>query len=170
METSRRRGDQSSRQQFTDPATAYAPAVQMTAIAPGRLLRRAAPVAGCVAVAVGTVIVATHDPAASGSRFPACAFHSATGLWCPGCGLTRGLHALLDGHLGAALSSNVFTPLAAVGIIWLLVAWICNAWDRPAPRLPDGVARVVMIAGPALLLAYGVLRNIPLAPFRALAP
>jgi len=144
--------------------------VQLTASAPSQLIRRAAPVVGCVAVAAGTVIVATHDPAAPGSRFPACAFHSATGLWCPGCGLTRGLHALLDGHLGAALSSNVFTPLAAVGIIWLLVAWVRSAWDRPVPRLPHRLERVLMIAGPALLLTYGVLRNIPAAPFRALAP
>jgi hypothetical protein len=114
--------------------------------------------------------VATHDPAAPGSHFPPCAFHSATGLWCPGCGLTRGLHALLGGHAGAALSYNVFTPVAVVAIVWLLVSWTRLAWDRPALRLPPQLQRVLVVAGPVVVLGYGVLRNIPAAPFRSLAP
>jgi len=123
-----------------------------------------------VAVGVATVLVAANDPAASSSRFPACVFHSATGLWCPGCGLTRGLHALLNGHVGAALSSNVFTPIAVVGIVWLLVSWTRVAWDRPALRLPRRAERWLLIGGPVLLFGFGLLRNIPAAPFRSLAP
>ena len=76
--------------------------VEVTAAGARPVLRRIAPIAGGAAVVAGAVLVATNDPAAPGSHFPACAFHSATGLWCPGCGLTRGLHALLDGHLGTA--------------------------------------------------------------------
>jgi len=132
--------------------------------------RRIAPVACCAAVGVAGVLVWHNDPAAPGSRFPGCLFHSATGLWCPGCGLTRGVHALLNGDVGAAMASNIFTPLAIVAIVWLLVGWLRRAWDRPTPRLPHRVERVLMIAGPAVVLAYGVLRNIPAAPFRSLAP
>jgi hypothetical protein len=134
------------------------------------VLRRIAPIAGSAAVVAAGVLVATNDPAVPGSHFPACAFHSATGLWCPGCGLTRGMHALLGGHLGAAMSSNLFTPVAVVALVWLLVSWVRVAWDRPALRLPRQLERSLAVAGPVILVAYGALRNIPLAPFRALAP
>jgi len=144
--------------------------VEVTAARRAPVLRRIAPIAGGAAVVAGAVLVATNDPSAPGSHFPACAFHSATGLWCPGCGLTRGMHALLGGHLGTAMSSNLFTPLAAVAIVWLLVSWVRIAWDRPALRLPRQVERRLAVAGPAVVLAYGALRNIPLAPFRWLAP
>ena len=132
--------------------------------------RRAAPIAGGVAAAVAGVLVWHNDPAAGGSRFPGCAFHSATGLWCPGCGLTRGMHALFNGHVGAALAANVFTPLALVAIVWLLAGWGRTAWGRPALRLPRRVERVLIVAGPVMVLGYGVLRNIPAPPFRSLTP
>src|SRR3954469_4662288 len=73
-----------------------------------------APIAtACLALA-GLAYTAGHDPNVSGSVFPACPFHAATGLWCPGCGMTRATYALLHGDLGAALSANVFLPLFAV--------------------------------------------------------
>lgn len=142
--------------------------------APGREVttwrRRVAPVATTVAVGAAAVLVWRNDPAAPGSHFPACPFHAATGLWCPGCGLTRGMHALLHGDVGAALAHNVLTPVAAVVIVWALLAWLLRAWDRQAPRPPRPVARALVTIGPVVLVAFGVLRNLPLAPFRALAP
>ncbi|MFT3853790.1 MAG: DUF2752 domain-containing protein [Ilumatobacteraceae bacterium] len=146
--------------------------MDVTVAAPARSgrLARAAPVACCAAAGVAGVLVWRNDPAAPGSGFPACAFHSATGLWCPGCGLTRGIHALFNGHVGTALSSNVFTPVALVAIVWLLVSWLRTAWGRPALRLPQGAERALIVAGPVLVLGYGVLRNIPASPFRSLAP
>ena len=132
--------------------------------------RRVAPIACCAAAGVAGVLVWHNDPAAPGSRFPGCAFHNATGLWCPGCGLTRGMHALLNGHVGSALASNVLTPIALVAIAWLLVSWTRTSWGRPPLRLPRRVQRVLVVAGPAVALGYGVLRNIPAAPFRSLAP
>ena len=146
--------------------------VQLAAVAPTNRLRRSAPVAGALAVGAAAVAVAANDPAAPGSHFPACAFHSATGLWCPGCGLTRGVHALLTGHVGSALSSNVFTPVAVVAVVWALLSWFRVAWDRPALRLrlAPRAQHVLFVTGTVAVLGYGLLRNIPVAPFRALAP
>jgi hypothetical protein len=131
---------------------------------------RVAPIAACVAVGAAGLLVRDIDPAAPGSHFPSCAFHSATGLWCPGCGLTRGVHALLNGDVGAAFASNIFTPIAIIAIVWLLISWTRLAWGRPAPRLPHGAERWLMFGGPAVVFAYGLLRNLPLAPMRSLAP
>lgn len=123
------------------------------------------------ALATTAVYVALNDPAAAGSRFPACLFHQATGLWCPGCGLTRGVHALLRGDVAAAVSSNIFTPVVVLAVIWAWAAWLRRSWGRPVRW------RIAAIApswtGPALItlaVVYGVVRNIPWSPFRSLAP
>jgi hypothetical protein len=138
--------------------------------APSRPLRRAAPlVCGCAA-AIGLAVVAANDPASPGSRFPPCAFRQMTGLWCPGCGLTRGLHQLLRGDVLAALGQNVFTPFAIVAGMWLWITWVRVAWDRPALTLPASVTRPLVWVAPPLVVLYGVLRNVPVAPFRSLAP
>jgi hypothetical protein len=122
---------------------------------------------GC-ALAVGALYVAANDPADSGSQFPACPFHTTTGLWCPGCGLTRGTHHLLNGNVGAALGMNVFTPLIIGTIAVLWWQWLRGAWGRAARpiRLPNWA----WVAIPALLVAFGVARNVPWGPVRWLAP
>ena len=114
--------------------------------------------------------IATHNPASSSSPYPTCAFHQATGLWCPGCGLTRGTYQLLHGHIGAALSYNIFTPVALAAIVVVWLGWVRVSWGASPMRVPPHTARWLAIITPALLLLYGVLRNVPVAPLRALAP
>jgi hypothetical protein len=136
----------------------------------GDLARRAAPIACGGALAASAAFIVTHDPSAPGSRFPACVFHQVTGLWCPGCGLTRGTYQLLHGHIGAALSSNLFTPIALVAIITVWLAWLRVSWGASPIRMPQRAGRLLAVALPALVIAYGVLRNIPVDPLRSLAP
>lgn len=132
--------------------------------------RRAGVVAcGCAAVGLAAV-VALNDPADQGSVYPACIFRSTTGLWCPGCGLTRGFHQLLNGHVGAALSYNLFVPLVALAAVWGWVSWLRTSWGRTPLRLTSGTGRALAWALPIVAVAYGVLRNIPAQPFNALAP
>jgi hypothetical protein len=130
----------------------------------------AAPIAAAGLGAVATVYVALEDPSAPGSHFPACQFRALTGLWCPGCGLTRGVHELLHGHVGVALGLNLFTPLAVVITVAAWVTWLLAAWGRPTRPLPQPAATRASWVLLGLLVTYGVLRNLPLEPFRALAP
>jgi hypothetical protein len=122
------------------------------------------------ALGAAGVYTALNDPAAKGAHFPGCAFHAFTGLWCPGCGLTRGAHQLLTGHPMAALGYNIFVPLALAGIVFAWWNWTRAAWGRRELVYPHWVRRAISTAVPALLVVYGVLRNIPAAPFRSLAP
>ncbi len=131
--------------------------------------RVASAACGC-ALAAGALSVALFDPAAQGSRFPVCAFHASTGLWCPGCGLTRGTHRLLRGDLGAALSHNLFTPVVLVAIAALWWHWLRTAWGRPSGLGTLRMPVALRWALPAVIIVYGVLRNIPTEPFTALAP
>lgn len=146
------------------------------------LVARPAPVVGAVVLAAGAAYVATNDPSAVGSRFPACTFRTWTGLWCPGCGLTRAAHELFTGDVGAALGYNVFVPVALIGIAVAWWAWCSAAWG--VTFMPRRVVAWVGESGTrrrrhadlalwclfALLIAYGVLRNVPIKPFTALAP
>ena len=135
--------------------------------------RRALPVACSAALAGAAVVVAVNDPSAANSHFPGCIFHNATGLWCPGCGLTRATHALLTGHPLQSLGYNLFTPLVLAAIILAMVSWVRVAWDRAplvAPAALRPWVRPLSLAAPVVLVVYAVLRNIPAAPFRSLAP
>jgi Protein of unknown function (DUF2752) len=133
---------------------------------PGRLPAWAHPVATAAAGLAMAAYVGLVDPS-RGGLYPACPFHRLTGLWCPGCGMTRAVHDLLTGHVGPALSANVFVvPVVAFcGYLWL--SWF---WPTVSGRRLPSVSRVpaaVWATLVALLLLFGVLRN--LAPFGALA-
>lgn len=145
-------------------------AVDAPAVQPASWRRRAAPIAcGCV-LAGAAAVVALNDPSAPGSRFPACQFHSLTGLWCPGCGLTRGFHQLLNGHLGSAMSYNLFVPLVLVAIVGRWWSWTRTSWGYAPLRVPAVVTRHAGMTLAVAMVIYGVLRNIPAAPFSSLAP
>lgn len=89
---------------------------------------------------------------------PRCMFHQMTGLYCPGCGATRALSAMLHGDLKASLHNNLLLfPL--LGLIFFLIVKPQTSLKRP-----------VAIAIITVILAFTVLRNIPFAPFTCLAP
>lgn len=52
---------------------------------------------------------------------PKCAFHSLTGLSCPGCGVQRAAHAVLNGNFAEAAHRNFFLLLSLpyfAGVCW----------------------------------------------------
>ena len=142
----------------------------LSASLPDGFARRAAPICCGGALAGVAAFVATHDPGAGGTRYPGCVFHQMTGLWCPGCGLTRGFYELLHGHLGAALGYNLFTPVALAVIVVAWLGWVRSSWGAPAIRVPQGLGRWLAVTAPAAALVYTVLRNLPFPQVRALAP
>lgn len=125
-------------------------------------------VAGAAGLA-GLAYVGLRNPA-EGRAFVPCPLHAATGLWCPGCGTTRGLHKLVNGDVLGALGSNLFLPLTIGLAAYLWLAWLLPALgSRPVPslrRLPPATWVVLIVA----LVAFGVVRNLPVAPLDALAP
>ena len=108
-------------------------------------------------LAVGAALLFAYDPACS-TFFPPCPFHWLTGQNCPGCGSLRAAHSLLRGHVSAALGFNPLLVLSIplLGALVLRGSWAYKVW--------------VPWTAIAVLLVYGVLRNIPLWPFVLLAP
>lgn len=142
------------------------------------VLHRAAPLATGAVLASAAVAVAVGDPNATNNPIPACVFRASTGLWCPGCGLTRGTHALLNGDIAGSLTNNLFTPLVLAAIVIGWWCWLRANWDPGRTRhLPTPIAAVhrswpalTRTVLPAVVVLYGILRNVPVGPFRALAP
>ncbi len=120
------------------------------------------------AAIVGALVLFAVDPSTSGI-YPPCPFHLVTGLHCPGCGTTRGLHALLHGHLLAAADANVLMVLSipVVGYAWLSHLWRVLG-RKPWPALP--ATRWTLWGFLAVVTVYWVVRNLPCYPFTVLAP
>lgn len=114
--------------------------------------------------------MAAIDPSSSSSPFPSCVFHVTTGLWCPGCGLTRATHALLRGNVPAALGYNLFTPFVLFAIIAAWFAWLRRSWGIPTRTLADRLPNWFGMAAASTMIVYGVLRNLPVPALRWLAP
>ncbi|MFO0936074.1 MAG: DUF2752 domain-containing protein [Gemmataceae bacterium] len=104
------------------------------------------------------------------SFYPRCQLHSLTGLHCPGCGLTRSVHSLLNGELKQAVSYNllaiVVVPVLAVAMIRSLWSWM---WEKPFKPSKRNWTWMPITIG-SIMVLFGILRNLPYEPFRWLAP
>ena len=121
---------------------------------------------GLAVLLVGGYILYRYDPIQSGF-YPKCVFHELTGRYCPGCGAARAFHALIHGDFLAALDYNpllvIALPVIIIMIILEIVGWFRNR-RYGLFHMWQAVALV------ALIVAYTVLRNLPVEPFTYLAP
>ncbi len=96
--------------------------------------------------------------------------HDLTGLNCPGCGMTRAAHATLQGRLVDAFRFNpvgmILLPVVSVGLGIEVLNWTLK---KPLPFRLKISARGGWILV-AVIIGFGILRNIPLWPFTLLAP
>jgi hypothetical protein len=130
-------------------ATALASRPKVAPLIVGGLL-----LGGCVALAV---VDPTHGP-------PLCPFKAVTGYDCPGCGGTRAAHQLFTGHLATAVDFNVLAVLAMPLILWSLFVSVTAMLGGPRWRgisLSPQWTRIALV----VLVAFWVLRNIPVFPF-----
>lgn len=117
--------------------------------------------------ALGLWLLRGFDPSSPHSMFPPCVFHLLTGLHCPGCGLTRALHALAHGDIARAWAMHPLLLLALPAVVAMIGQWLWGRTVLPAWAnrwLHDGRVWI------ALLLLFGVLRNLPWAGVAWMAP
>jgi hypothetical protein len=115
---------------------------------------------GFVAMAVGVCAAAVllYFFAPGEHRFyPRCVFHAITGLACPGCGSLRAAHSILHGDFAAAFR---FNPLL---FVLLPLAGLALAFNRPASLSAISAKWIWALLG--VIIAFGVLRNLPMPPF-----
>ena len=124
-----------------------------------------------IPVLAGAALLYAVNPATT-RIFPPCPFHALTGLYCPGCGSTRCLHHLLHGRVATAFDLN---PLLVVMLPFVAVALareVLRVTGRAPPRRMKGAPfhRWWVWALLAVVLAFGVARNLPWKPVRWMAP
>jgi hypothetical protein len=109
-------------------------------------------------------IVFFFNPSTHGF-FPTCMFHAATGLYCPGCGATRALYALLHGNFPLALKDNaLFMATLAALAVW--GAWFVFRKLKKQPATFDLSPKFLwgfLVAA----VVFTVLRNLPWFSFLA---
>jgi hypothetical protein len=135
----------------------------------------------CLAVRLGLMLLATAGlcgsiyvlsvvPPTEDAYYPRCQFYSFTGLHCPGCGTTRALNAALNGRIEQALAYNflafIVLPVVGWSLFQSLQTWYLHGRATQISSFSRLLTRLLVI----LVLAFGVLRNLPWFPFTVLAP
>lgn len=118
------------------------------------------------AAALGMLLL--FDPATSG-LFPPCPLRYFTGWYCPGCGSLRAMHQLLRGNLRAAWALNPLTVLLLPFLIYGAASYASRELrGKYLPRvfLPAICIRALY----AVIILFGIARNLPFHPFDWLAP
>lgn len=128
--------------------------------------------AGPAAVLVGTVgvcaFVAAADPTTPGGMSPPCPTKALFGIVCPGCGSARMIYSLVHGDLRSAFAYNAIGVVVVVLLAWSYVAWtLRRTTGRHFPRWENW--RWAPITVGVVIGVWFVLRNLPFAPFTALA-
>ncbi len=123
--------------------------------------------AGILAAAAGVFVISYFNPTTAGF-FPVCPLHALTGLNCPGCGLTRGFHALFHGDVFGALQFNVLLPaFLFVGIYFFVSLALIVVRGR---GLSLNIFKPQLLwCFLIVLIVFGVVRNLPFYPFTILA-
>jgi hypothetical protein len=98
---------------------------------------------------------------------PKCFFHELTGLYCPGCGVQRSFHALLNGHILNAIDYNLLFILFLPLIIFFILAF---SLGRKHPSTSFIYKPIFSFTVVIVVVSFWVLRNIPVTPFSWLAP
>lgn len=88
-----------------------------------------------------------------------CVFYEVTGLKCPGCGITRGMAALLHLDFCGAIRYNAFLFLIITYAVWVYIFTALNYIRTGIYKLTAG-KEFISIIFLVLLLLWGVVRNI----------
>lgn len=111
---------------------------------------------------LGLALLFLFDPTQH-ALYPVCLFKKMTGYDCPGCGGLRAMHQLLHGDLGQAFRLNAMVVTA----VPLLGLFAIRAWSRATSTTPHRSSPIMFWAWVlvALIVLFGIVRNLPLWPF-----
>lgn len=124
---------------------------------------------GIAAIVSGVSAVTYFDPSAS-HFFPVCPLYALTGIACPGCGLTRGYHALFHGDIGTAMHFNALIPLYSLIFGYLFISLVLLAVRGKGLSFSVFRKPWLLWSVAILAVAFAVLRNLPFYPFSVLYP
>lgn len=92
-----------------------------------------------------------------------CPIKEITGLYCPGCGITRMLQAILQLNFYQAFRYNPLLFISLPFFIFFTVEGIITKKDPLYNKIPNKILITIII----IFIIYGILRNLPLFDFLA---
>lgn len=89
-----------------------------------------------------------------------CIFYKITGYYCPGCGITRCIFAILEGNIYEAFKYNqlvfILIPFLSIYFIYNIYIYIFNKENNLFKKIPNYIYIILLI----ITISYGILRNI----------
>ena len=121
------------------------------------------------AVLLIALLYLSFDPATS-AWFPKCPFYLLTGLYCPGCGSQRAVASLLHGEVLAAVKFNILLVAFLPLLIYSATVSVVNVFGAKPVTQTIFYSPVFVKIVLGVVILFAILRNIPVAPFKLLAP
>ena len=118
-------------------------------------------------LAAGTILLLYFFIEPKNGNLPKCFFHELTGLYCPGCGVQRSFHALLNGHILTAIDYNLLFILFLPLIIYFILVFALGKKHLSSSFIYKPVFSMMVVI---VVISFWVFRNIPITPFSWLAP
>ena len=120
---------------------------------------------------VGVLGVIYRFPPEEHAFYPQCLFHALTGWCCPGCGALRAGHYLLHGQFAAALHANALAMMSLL-LGFGFLAYRAGRAGAIRLTMPSDLflPTAYVWAALGIVVAFGVVRNLPGTPFVWLAP
>lgn len=122
----------------------------------------------CVLSVTGVLFLALIDPEKAG-YIPACPWRQLTGLYCPGCGSLRAIHAITRLRFDQAFAYNILFAIFLPFLFWFFAVNLVIAFrgpDKVKSFLDPSLSKALL----GVILVYFVIRNIPVYPFILLQP
>lgn len=116
-----------------------------------RIITILIPVTAVIAILMRQQIIALTK------YFPACVFYSYYRLYCPSCGNTRSVTALLNGNLAASLRYNLSIPIFALLSLLAYIELAAMSFGKQIRLLPRKLSFYLCLI--ALMVIYWIVRN-----------
>lgn len=89
-----------------------------------------------------------------------CLFYKVTGLYCPGCGVTRMFYALSEGNIYQAFRSNEIVFILIPFLLFELILYVYK-YIKADKRKTSKFHTILIYGILIVVILFGIIRNVP---------